>query len=231
MIHPMTVAAIMASRRRSVANITDGLIGWWKLDDAAGSTAVDSSGSNHDGTLVGPPTWVAGKINGALDFDEDEVVVPHHADFNLVHFTISTWARPSVLSSSTGRVLVQKWEGSGASTQCWYFALFSDKIRFVFHDSDGTRHDVDRNITLSTDTYYNVAVTYDGSAIRLYVNATQVGADYPFSGSFYVYTGADVRIAYSAAAIWMFAGILDDLRIYDRALSGAEISTLYNWTP
>ena len=42
-------------------------IGWWKLDDGAGLTAVDSAG-DHDGTLTGPLTWIEGIVGGALEF-------------------------------------------------------------------------------------------------------------------------------------------------------------------
>ena len=50
------------------------LLGWWRLDDGAGNTAIDFSGNGNDGTLEGDPQWVAGWIGGALEFDGDDYV-------------------------------------------------------------------------------------------------------------------------------------------------------------
>ena len=45
------------------------LVGWWKLDDGTGTTALDSTGNKHDGTLVKDPVWTTGKVGGALEFN------------------------------------------------------------------------------------------------------------------------------------------------------------------
>ena len=45
------------------------LVGWWRLDETSGTTAYDSSPSGNDGTFVGDPQWVAGKVLGALQLD------------------------------------------------------------------------------------------------------------------------------------------------------------------
>ena len=50
------------------------LVGWWRLDDGSGTTAIDSSGSGNDGTLNGDPKWVAGKVGGALEMDGGDFV-------------------------------------------------------------------------------------------------------------------------------------------------------------
>jgi len=47
------------------------LVGWWKFDEVSGPNAQDSSGNGNDGTLIGNPQWVPGKVGGALDFDGD----------------------------------------------------------------------------------------------------------------------------------------------------------------
>ncbi|KPK37787.1 MAG: hypothetical protein AMJ65_13795, partial [Phycisphaerae bacterium SG8_4] len=51
------------------------LIGWWKFDEASGTTAYDSSGNGNHGTLIGNPQWVAGKIGGALDFNGTDSII------------------------------------------------------------------------------------------------------------------------------------------------------------
>ncbi|MHC4582445.1 MAG: hypothetical protein ACYS14_13400, partial [Planctomycetota bacterium] len=68
------------------------LVGWWKLDDGSGTTAIDSSDSGNDGTLQGDPQWVAGKVGGALECDGgDYVDVPGVANINPQDITLMTW--------------------------------------------------------------------------------------------------------------------------------------------
>ena len=57
------------------ADITTGLVGWWKFDEGSGTAAGDSSGNNNTGTLTNGPTWTTGKIGGALG--EHRVKVGH----------------------------------------------------------------------------------------------------------------------------------------------------------
>ena len=68
------------------------LVGWWRLDDGSGTTAIDSSGGGNDGTFQGDPQWVAGKVAGALEMDGgDYVDVPGAADINPESITLMTW--------------------------------------------------------------------------------------------------------------------------------------------
>ena len=60
--------ALLASLVLASAAQAD-LVGWWRLDDGAGTTAADSSSGGNDGTFVGSPQWTAGKVGGALSFD------------------------------------------------------------------------------------------------------------------------------------------------------------------
>ncbi|MEA3227245.1 MAG: LamG-like jellyroll fold domain-containing protein, partial [Planctomycetota bacterium] len=76
-------------------NASAGLVGQWKLDDGAGTTAVDATGNGNDGTLIGDPQWVVGYFGGALQFSgsTDKVDIPQSADLNPENeFTVSVWA-------------------------------------------------------------------------------------------------------------------------------------------
>ncbi|MCJ7673795.1 MAG: hypothetical protein MUO33_01430, partial [Sedimentisphaerales bacterium] len=67
------------------------LVGWWKLDEASGTTAADSSGNAHNGTLNGNPQWVTGYFGGALEFDGggDYVEISYSSKLALKEFTVS----------------------------------------------------------------------------------------------------------------------------------------------
>ncbi|MDH3589124.1 MAG: DNRLRE domain-containing protein, partial [Gammaproteobacteria bacterium] len=83
------------------AEAGSGPIAHWKLDETSGTTAVDSVGG-HDGTLTNGPAWVAGQIDGALDFDgsNDLVSIPHHAIFTQVPMTVSAWFKLNTLPTT-----------------------------------------------------------------------------------------------------------------------------------
>ena len=77
---------------------TTGLVGYWKLNDS-GTTATDSSGLAHHGTLLpvgGEPVWAAGQVGGSILLNgvNGRIAVPHHADFNITgQITIAAWVR------------------------------------------------------------------------------------------------------------------------------------------
>ena len=78
-------------------NTDPSLIAWWKLDDGAGSTAQDSSGKAHPGTLQGSPQWVAGRFDGALSFNGSNYVqVSYAADLALNEFTVCAWVNVAI---------------------------------------------------------------------------------------------------------------------------------------
>ena len=72
LIHFICVCFVLGLAFTSVVKAD--LVGWWRLDEGAGTTAFDSSGNGRDGTLNGDPQWVAGYLGGALEFDGDDHV-------------------------------------------------------------------------------------------------------------------------------------------------------------
>src|SRR5205814_7946135 len=100
----------------------DGLVGWWKLDDGTGTTALDSSGYGDNGTLSNGPAWTSGPLVGSLSFDglNDYVSCPIASiyDFDATNnFTIAMWinADPSQPASNGFPGLMRKDRGSGDS--------------------------------------------------------------------------------------------------------------------
>ena len=71
------------------------LVAWWKFDEGSGTTAVDSSGNGNDGTLEGGAQWVAGQLEGAIQFNGSNArVVAPHIPLDSQSFTITMWVNP-----------------------------------------------------------------------------------------------------------------------------------------
>ncbi len=81
-------------------------IGQWRFDEGSGTTAVDSSGSGHDGTLVGGPVWTTGRLGQGLSFDgvDDRVDVAHAADLDAYPLSVAAWFKTSSGSGVRGIV-------------------------------------------------------------------------------------------------------------------------------
>jgi hypothetical protein len=203
-----------------------GLVSHWKLD----GDATDSAGANH-GTVWGNPVWVSGKVNGALKFDGsgDYVDCGSGASLNITGgVTITGWIKLSALGRD------QKIAGNqNGFTGGYKLGLFSNnKIEFEIRTSSNASYfnrDVAGGVVMGMDVWYFVAGVYSQSAgyIRTYVNGAldrEVATTAVLGAS----TGP-LRIGcepYSTGQC-NFNGIMDDIRIYSRALSEAEILSLY----
>ena len=191
----------------------------WKLDESSGTTASDSAGS-YPGTLTGGPVWnpTGGKINGALSFDGTDDYVNVGTGPNLANqsFTVSAWAK----RSSTG---TDDWvftQGTAGANQAIIMGYRSNNIftcAFYANDLDTP--------TAYTDTDWHLwTCTYDAATNQrtIYRDGAQVAqgtaaADYGGSGN--------TRIG-SFQGTGFFPGLIDDVRIYNRALTPSEIQTL-----
>jgi hypothetical protein len=220
---------------------TSGLVGWWKLDETSGTSAADSSGNANTGTLKptgGPyPTWTtSGKINNALTFNgtTQYVEVNDAASLDLSLWTVSAWVNLSALPSASNEIIVGKNTGAsnpnyeidvsnGGSDSC------SAGIQWMvfFHTTAGIHHSACYIPTpaIATGTWYLITGTWDGTNLTLYVNgvsvATSVPGAVPDSSS-----GEKLDIGQDYYYGRYFPGTIDDVRVYNRALSPAEIAKL-----
>ena len=197
-----------------------GLVGYWKLDDGSGTTARDYTGNGNTGTLSGStlPTWISGKIGGGLNFNGAGYVnVPAATSLQLTTGTWSVWVKTTdsshtmgVLSlassnSGTGFVIYMQ---SGAASVYGMTGLSSGVI------SDGKWH------------FLTLAFNGSGSPAYMYVDGVQVST--ATQGT--ITTGSFAfRIGQGIDGSWpVFYGTLDDVRIYNRALSASAVVALYN---
>jgi sugar lactone lactonase YvrE len=196
------------------------LVGYWTFDDGTGTTALDSSGEGNHGTLVGGPTWTTGVIGGALQFDgfDDRVTAPDSPTLDLTGpYTLMAWVKPD---SSVGcyESFINKYLNYALQT------CSVNKLRMI---SSGVGVVESPDNTLVPNVWQHVAGTWDGSTMRLYHNGAEVasvtlGSLTPDATDNPLTIGMELL---SGTTPWeFFGGSLDEVKVYNRALSGAEMA-------
>lgn len=211
---------------------TNGLVGHWKLDDAAGNLAGDTSGNGHNGTVIGDPVWLS---DGTLDLDGDGdgVTLASSNDFDFSQenaFTISALVRPD---TTGGGVFTRGSRGSSPTYTVYSFGVYgSDPSRWQFVISDGTTIAsvvTDRG-TVDDGAWQRMTATWDGTTMSIYNGTNLLSSQ---STDVVLWNGGGITknqktgIGFDPAnnrSYWN--GQLDDVRVYDRALSVDEISAL-----
>jgi hypothetical protein len=211
---------------------TSGLVGHWPLDATSGTTAADASGSGNTGTLVNSPLWTVGVLGQALAFDGvgTYVNVPHAAALNAYPLTIAAWIKTGA-TTGVGAIVNKFVAGTSNGYQ-----LFVDNGRLcAWYLRDAANHVYDgTSCTLATSGYadnqwHHVAFVVDAAGGRLYVDGVQRATRGWTGVASAPSTTQPLHIGdYAGAAGAVFSGLIDDVRIYDRALSATEISNFYS---
>jgi len=203
------------------------ILGWWKFDETSGSTAADSSGYDNTGNLFGEPNWMPGKIHGGLyfrgDSTSDYVEVTNDPNFFDItnEITIAAWVTLDYATNYAG--LVTKGLETAWALQT---AGYNDKISFFVAASGVPWNGVTGSTNIGNGLWHHVAGVYDGTAAYVYIDGVEDGKQ-AASGPIGI-NNWDVRIGgNSESTTWRhWEGMIDDVRIYDRALSPAEIADL-----
>jgi hypothetical protein len=210
-----------------------GLVAYWPLNEGTGTLANDVSGHGYAGTLINGPAWTAGKLGLALAFDglNDYVEVPHALALNAYPLTVATWIKTT---SATGvRGIVNKY--LGGSFNGWSLFLNNGRLCawYVRSPSDYVSNGSGCPFSLAgynDGQWHHVVYVVDAFAGRIYVDGVLkallawTGTRGPVSTTQPLHLG---RYPGAAGEAEYFPGLLDDVRIYGRALSGSEISALY----
>jgi len=214
----------------------DGLIAQWRLDEGSGVTTADSSGSGHAGSLVNGAGWTDGRSGRGLSFDgvDDYVSVPHAPALDAFPLSVVAWFKTSTAVGLKG--LVNKY-AAGSFNGFEVFVENGDLCAWLFRSNSNYIWD-GSGCTLRTsgyndDHWHQVVFVADAAAGRLYVDGVQT-ASQPWTGP----AGAsstlqDVRLGdYPGATGGAYLpGLVDEVRIYDRALTAPEVWQLYTEMP
>jgi len=218
------------------ADLNEGLVGHWKFDEGFGSIAYDSAGTN-DGTLVGDANWVAGKVGSyavALDGDDDYVEIPDSPELKFSGeqpFSVSLWFKRAVDLSSGETLLVKGFVGDPENTNySLHIGGVDSKIQWGWEHGSGNNDVISSGISALANQWYNVVGIWDGTRQSIYVDGAEKNSKVPegkpdAGGNRPVVIGK--ALAGTSPAAYDFNGSIDDVRIYNRALSPEEIATLY----
>ncbi len=220
--------SLLLFARPAVADIEDGLLGHWTLDDGVadpGTTIAADSVGDHHGTLVNGPVWADSILDygGALSFDgtDDHVEIPHSDDLTFSvsdSYTVATWVNVRSLPGAWAAV-VNKSRDLGS----WYGIWIDGSNQWCA----GTEPENTSGSAVTLGPHHVAIVQDNGAGTRILYLDGQVDA----TGSAQNATGAgDLWFGGAKSVNEYFDGVVDDVRIYNRALSAEDIEESYNWT-
>ena len=207
-----------------------GLVGYWLLDEVEGSTARDEI-QQLDASLVNGPIWrpEGGRLGGALEFDgeDDYVDLGPIDDVTGTGLTISFWFKADDFGVHDAR-FISKANGVQDEDHFWMVSTINESaLRFRLRAGDATTTLASASGAVTSNTWYHVAATYDGTQMRLYKDGSLVAMQEK-SGEIQKDSGVLTVLGNQppGAGERPFDGLIDDVRIYSRALGANAIGLL-----
>ena len=221
-------------------SLTEGLIAYYPFN----GTAEDVTTNNFDGIIHGAilTTDRKGVINSSYAFDgiDDYINVPHNQALNLSgDFSISLWVQVAAVQEPHEGIndILRKWNGTaeGYPFSISYLNPLAaddveDKIIYVRYDGQGCAHAPTTFSPLVTnDVFAHIVLIKSGSKLRHYYNNVLIEEinDTTSSSSCSINNTADMTIACRGNLVRFFKGKIDDIRIYNRAVSSDEVANLF----
>jgi PKD repeat protein len=198
-----------------------GLVAAYNFNEGSGTRLNDVSGRGNHGTISGATWTTSGRYGRALFFDgtNDWVTVNDSSSLDLSSgMTLEAWVYPTRTPTSRTTVLLKE-QPSNLAYALYAGSSSNRPMGYVYNSSS---QGLSGNSALPLNTWTHIATTYNGSTLRLYVNGSQVSSR-SVSGSI-IRTSRSLRIG--GNAIWsneFFRGRIDEVRIYNRALSSSDI--------
>jgi hypothetical protein len=201
---------------------------WWKLDDATGSITDDHTGRPQDGTISGA-AWTTGISGGALDFDgiDDGILVGSAAAVTgSGNLTLAAWVK--IDPGSPLATVIQQREAGATGHQGQYVLNVnaSGTVNFFIYNNSTYQFDLTTSGTVNDGQWHYLAAVREGIAGRIYIDGVQAASG---SGAVQALAPHPVAIGYDHRDNnKRFDGLIDDVRIYERALSATEIDSLHD---
>jgi len=207
------------------ADMTTGLVGYWNFEEGSGTIAADSSGNGNDVTLRNGPTWTIGRVGQALNLDGvDDYALKLNPSYNFTgnptkSFSVSAWFNPRACVSLSGLALAD----DGTS--------YSDVLRlatvgeyWIMQLRPGGTHADGGNCALNQ--WHHLTGVYNAGETKIYLYYNGVLADSKVVSNPST-SGFRDRVNIGFAQEY-FDGLIDEVRVYDRALSASDVMEIYN---
>ena len=206
----------------SAPSIHTGLIGYWPMDETGGTTVGDVSGNGYDGTIASGVGWTTGWVDGALALggaDPSVTIGAAPLADNLSAVTMAVWIRGA--PATDWHSIVDKRD---AHTDGFDLYLEPGSRAFLrINNSTLTGTTV-----VADDTWHHVVGTFDGSRLTLYVDGVEDGT--AVIGANSLSTTHTLRFGTGRQGGFFYDGLLDEVRIWNRGLSAAEVAEVYAFT-
>ncbi len=211
------------------------LIGHWRFDNNSGATAYDSSLYANDGTISGAQ-WINGYYNSALEFDgTDDNVNLGPIDITTNKITIAAWVKADSYDFwGKDNRIVSKAMGTAENDHYWMLSTIDNsggvhlRFRVKTNGTTTTLKGLSEEIPLGQ--WCHVAGVYDGSQMKIYVNAVADTAVINKTGNIDASPSTDVLIGANPSDYKPWDGVIDEVRVYSQALSGTQVADIMNDT-
>jgi hypothetical protein len=193
------------------------LAGWWPFDEMTGTVAHDASGNGNDGVFVGDPQWVPGILGGALEFNGDDYVNCGNGDSLNIRdqITIAFWFQVEAFTN--------EWEAFMSKGDGAYRASRSGGTGNATHMGITGGNYFDAPTIITDGEWHHYCGTYDGSAAIIHIDGVEDGRQ-TYTGQIGDSSSYEFWIGNNSQnTTRMLHGLLDDVRLYSRALPIDEI--------
>ncbi len=226
------------------------LVGWWKLDETSGTTAVDSSGNGNSGRVTGgsDSDWSAGKLKNARKFNGVANSAGDYIDCGnsalhqqTSYFSITAWYLCSSGTTNDTHLVYKQRSTGTANGAFWGYTLRTDDSgsqvsRLQFQVGNGTTsydlYSVSNALSSGNGIWNHVAGVFNNGNIQIYINGSLGNSAVISAPKSISYVGMDnLCLGGNTGTIREINGKLDDVRFYNKALSAQEIISIYGQVP
>lgn len=208
-------------------DVTNGLIAHWKLDEISYNgtqgEVKDSSGNGYDGTSYGKVITNPGKIGRAGYFDAANNWISSDTFPEMNIFSISIWVKPYDITQ-VRLIASRRW-----AYNSWQLGQDGDKVLFSIWQATGIQIEAERvEGALIQNKWCNITAIVDGTYVSIYVNGALKGSPVTYDGTIKESAVGVCIGKYVINSEYNFNGSIDDVRIYNRAITSNEVTKLYN---
>lgn len=207
--------------------VASNLVAYWSFDENTGNIAYDASGNGNNGTLVNSPDWVDGVSGKCLSFDGVDEYMDCGGDPDVFtgtnEATISFWVKPSSFAGNRSGIVSQRGDGDNIYWQLT--TLTTGRLEFYIYD--GVTTDSLQSSVLSVDTLYHIVLRYGADdTVTFFIDGVEdKSKNFGTTGD--LSNTNNFRIGYEKANDDYFIGLIDEVRIYNTALTPSEVKALY----